>query len=602
MTQPSPDPAAVAAPAGGLSRLKRLRLLVRFAAPYRWWVAAALVSLVLSTGASLTLVYTLKPLIDRGFSGDDAAAIDVYFLQLLLVAAVLAMATASRFYFVTVLGERVVADLRRAVHRRLLHLQPRFFDDNRPGELSSRLTSDTTVIQSVLGSSVSIALRNLLTFIGGLAMLIYTNAALMGSLAIAIPLVIVPVVVLGRQVRKLARKSQDRLADVGARATETYGAIRIVQAFRQERREADRFAQTVDAAFAIARQRIAMRAVLTVTVILLIFAAIDLILWQGAKQVVAGDMTGGEMAAFVAYAIMVATAAGAVIEVYGDLQRAAGASERLRELLDMTSGLALPAVPRTLPHKLSRAVRFEAVSFAYEDGRPALSGIDLDIAAGEMIALVGPSGAGKSTLFHLLQRFDDPSAGRILIDGTDIRHLSLEGLRSQMAMVPQDVLLFADTIRENVRYARPQADDAAVHRALEIAHAMEFVERLPEGLDTILGERGARLSGGQKARLAIARAVLADAPILLLDEATAALDAHSERQVQAALAELMEGRTSLIIAHRLATVRDADRIMLMRDGRLIDIAPHDTLMARSELYQDMVQLQALAERPLSEAG
>ena len=591
--------AVAAQPAGdasdGESRapLRRLALLIDYAKPYRGRVAIAIIALVLSTVASLTLVYTLQPLIDKGFAGGEAGAVDRYFLQLFVVAMVLALATAARFFAVTTLGERVVADLRKSVYSRIVGLEPSYFEANRPGEIVSRLTADTSVIQTVVGSSVSIALRNALTFFGGVIMLFVTNATLMASIFAAIPIVLVPIFILGKQVRRLSRSSQDRIADLGTLAGETLGAIQVVQAFTQQHRERSRFAQSVESAYEAARQRIQVRSLMTAAVIVLVFGAIDYLLWRGAQDVVEGDMTGGELAAFVAYAVLVAGAAGAIAEVYGDLQRAAGASGRLRELLKAESQIEAPADPEPLPEPVCGALAFDRVSFWYPS-RPdaaALSDLSLDIQPGETVALVGPSGAGKSTLFQLILRFFDPQQGTVRLDGHDLRRLDPDALRSAIAFVPQDTVIFADTVIENVRYGRPGASDDAVRQALTSARADDFVAELPQGLHTNLGERGVRLSGGQRQRLAIARAILRDSPVLLLDEATSALDSETESAVQAALDTLMAGRTTLVIAHRLATVRAVDRIVVMDQGRAIASGTHEDLLNRSAVYRRLADLQ-----------
>ncbi|MBB4210291.1 ATP-binding cassette subfamily B protein [Rhodothalassium salexigens DSM 2132] len=574
-------------------RLRRLTLLLDYARPYRGRVVLAVVALVMSTIASLTLVYTLQPLIDKGFAGGQAGAVDRYFLQLFIVAMVLALATAVRFFAVTTLGERVVADLRKAVYNRVVGLHPSYFEANRPGEIVSRLTADTSVIQTVVGSSVSIALRNILTFFGGVIMLFVTNAQLMATIAIAIPLVLVPIFVLGRRVRRLSRSSQDRIADLGTLAGETLGAINVVQAFTQEDRERGRFSHSVEGAYEAARQRIWVRSLLTAVVIVLVFGAIDFVLWQGAKDVVGGTMTGGQLAAFVAYAVLVAGAAGAIAEVYGDLQRAAGASGRLRELLKAEAAITAPDDPQALPAPVSGRVSFEDVTFRYPS-RPdaaALDSLSIDIAPGETVAVVGPSGAGKSTLFQLILRFFDPQTGTVRLDGLDLRALDPADLRKAVAFVPQDTVIFADSVLENVRYGRPGASDAEVERALTSARADDFIRELPDGIHTNLGERGVRLSGGQRQRLAIARALLRDAPVLLLDEATSALDSETEKAVQAALDTLMAGRTTLIIAHRLATVRAADRIVVVDKGRVIALGSHEELLAASPVYRRLADLQ-----------
>ena len=576
-----------------VNQLNKLRLIARFAARYRWRIVAALTALVVATMASLGVVYSLQPIIDKGFATDDPSSIDRYFLQLFAIIAVLSVATALRFHFVTTLGERVVADLRKAVHAHVVGLQPVFFEDNRPSEIASRLTADTTLIQTVVGSSASIALRNALMFVGGLIMLLLINPALVGLTALAIPLVIVPIAVLGGRVRALSRSSQDRVADVGAMANEALSAIQVVQAFTQERSEAARFSTAVERAFDTARRRVRVRSWMTAIVILLVFGAVDLVLWQGAKSVIAGTMTGGQMAAFVGYSVMVAAAAGAIVEVYGDLMRAAGAAGRLSELLATEPGISPPADPVALPDPPIGRVSFKDVVFHYPS-RPkvaALDGFSLDIAPGETVALVGPSGAGKSTVLQLVLRFFDPERGRIMIDGVDLTRVDPAALRARLAVVPQETVIFSGTIQDNIRYGRPDASDAEVAAAAAAAAADEFIDALPDGLATDLGDRGVRLSGGQRQRIAIARAVLRDAPILLLDEATSALDAESELLVQQALDRLMAGRTTVVIAHRLATVLKADRIVVMDGGGVVSIGQHEELLAREGLYARLASLQ-----------
>ncbi|WP_281300676.1 MULTISPECIES: ABC transporter transmembrane domain-containing protein [unclassified Iodidimonas] len=577
----------------GLAGLARLKLVAGYVLRYKKLAAMALLSLSIAAAANLAVIGALQPVIDKGFNADDPAAIDRSFAILFGIVVILALAASARAYFVTLLGERVVADLRRAAHARVVSLHPSFFEENRPSEIVSRLTADAGVIQQVVSTSVSIALRNSALFIGGLSMMVIYNPGLMAIITVAIPLIIAPILYLGRKVRALSRSSQDRIADVATMATESLGAIQVVQAFTREGAEKNRFRDAVERAYETAQRRIMARSVLAGVVIFLISAAITFILWQGAHEVVAGHMTGGEMAAFVGYAIMAAAAAGAVVEVYSDLQRAAGAAGRLGELLEARSAIIVPDNPIALPHPLKGRLAFENVSFFYPS-KPAIAAlqeISFVVEPGQTVALVGPSGAGKSTILQLLMRFFDPQSGRVLLDDVDISQTDPVELRQHLAIVPQDTVIFADTVRENIRYGRIDADDAAVEAAAMAAMADGFIKDLPGGYESWLGERGVRLSGGQRQRLAIARAILRDAPILLLDEATSALDAEAERTVQGALEYLMQGRTSLVIAHRLSTVLKADRILVMDEGRLIASGTHAELLASNPLYARLAKLQ-----------
>ncbi len=574
-------------------RLGDLRLVWDRVLAYPQALAIALAALATTSAATIGIPYGFKRVIDRGFAPGSGDTVASSFHYLLMIVAVLAVATAIRFYFVSWLGERVVADIRTRVQAHLLGLTPRFFEENRPSEIASRLTSDTALIESVVGSTVSIALRNTFTGIGGMIYLFALSPKLAGMLLLGIPLIILPVTILGRRIRNLSRTSQDRVADVGSLITETLGAMKIVQAFGQEPREAQRFTSAVDATFAAAKKRIALRAFMTAIMIFLIFGSITLVLWEGATDVAAGRISGGAIAAFVLTGGIVAGAFGALTEVYGDLLRGAGAASRLAELLDEQPEITRPAAPIPLPVPVSGALTFEDVRFHYPT-RPdvaALDGFSLAVRTGETVAVVGPSGAGKSTLFQLAERFYDPAAGRVLLDGVDLREADPAAVRAQIAMVPQDTVIFGASARDNLRYGHWEASDDELWAAAEAANAADFLRALPEGLDTNLGEGGARLSGGQRQRVTIARALLRDAPILLLDEATSALDAESERLVQQALERLMEHRTTLVIAHRLATVRAAGRIVVMDQGRIVEEGTHGSLIGHGGLYARLASLQ-----------
>jgi ATP-binding cassette subfamily B protein len=573
-------------------RIGNLLLIWRFAARYPGHIAAAALALLIAAAATLAIPSGFRLVIDKGFaaSGGD---IGRYFRYLMLIVVVLSLATASRFYFVSWLGERVVADLRAAVHRNLLTLAPRFFEENRPSEIASRMTADTSVIEQVVGTTVSVALRNIVMGVGGIAYLFTLAPKLTGLLLLGIPFIIIPIVVLGRRVRKYSRTSQDRIADIGAMIAETLGAMKIVQAFGQEERETGRFGSAVDSAFQTSRKRIRLRAIMTAIVISLVFGSITLIMWQGALDVAAGKLSGGTIAAFVVTGGLVAGAFGALTEVYGDLLRGAGAAGRLAELLVETPEIRAPANPIPLPQPARGRLAFENVTFRYPT-RPEVKALDdfsLALQPGEMVAVVGPSGAGKSTLLQLAQRFYDPDQGTVRMDGVALRDADPAAVRARIAMVPQDTVIFAASARDNLRYGRWEASDDELWAAAEAANAAEYLHALPAGLDTFLGENGARLSGGQRQRLAIARALLRDAPLLLLDEATSALDAESERLVQRALERLMAGRTSIVIAHRLATVRAADRIIVMDQGRIVEEGRHDALAAQGGLYARLARLQ-----------
>ena len=573
--------------------LRSLRMVWGFASRYPGHIAVAAVALLFAAGATSGVPYAFKLIIDKGFATGASNDLGRWFQYLILLVVVMAIATAVRFYFVSWLGERTVADIRLAVHRNLLRLSPGFFEENRPAEITSRITVDTTIIEQVVGTTVSVALRNIVMGTACLIILLALSPKLAGMMLLGVPLVIGPIVVLGRRVRSVSTRSQDRIADVGTVTSEVLGAMKIVQAFNQQGRETSRFADAVERVFATAKKRIMLRAVMTALVIFLLFSAIIWVIWQGALDVATGRMSGGTIAAFVLYGGLLAGAFGALSEVYGDLLRAAGAAERLAELLHAEPEIRAPAQPATMPEPARGELTFENVTFHYPTRRDtsALEGFNLAVRARERLAVVGPSGAGKTTIFQLAERFYDPDSGRILLDGIDLRDADPADVRQRIAMVPQDTVIFAASARDNLRYGNWNATEDQLWQAARDANAEQFLRALPEGLETYMGEGGARLSGGQRQRIAIARALLRDAPLLLLDEATSALDAESERLVQDALDRLMEHRTTIVIAHRLATVRAADRIVVMDGGRIVEEGTHAGLSGHGGLYARLARLQ-----------
>ena len=587
-----PDPALPAPPDPRRRKLGSLRMIWRHASRYPLQLLIAAVALGVAALATLAIPWQFKEMIDSGFvagGGDVTPHFRLFYVIVLL----LALATALRFYFVSWVGERTVADIRQAVQRNLMRLAPGFFEENRPSEIASRMTSDTAIIEQVVGTTVSVALRNLVMGIGGIFYLFSLSPKLTAGILIGIPVIIMPIVLLGRRLQNISRTSQDRVADIGATTAEQLGAMKIVQAFGQEAREADRFSAAVETNFATAKRRIRLRAMITATVIGLLFGSITTLLWYGAEGVAAGTITGGTIAAFVLTGGLVAGAFGALTEAYGDLLRAAGAAERLSELLEAEPTIAPPAKPSPFPVPPIGTLEFRNVEFHYptRPDAPALHDFSLTIAPQETVAIVGPSGAGKSTLFQLAERFYDPQGGTVLLDGVPLVDADPADIRARIAMVPQDTVIFAASARDNLRYGNWAATDDELWAAARAANAEDFLRKLPQGLDTFMGEGGARLSGGQRQRVAIARALLRRAPLLLLDEATSALDAESEKLVQDALDQLMHERTTIVIAHRLATVRAADRIIVMDEGRIVEQGRHDALVAADGLYARLARLQ-----------
>ncbi len=573
--------------------LRPLRQLLPFLLPYKWYVLGAMLALLCSSAATLVVPYYVRGMIDHGFNADDADRVGSYFFALISVAGLLAVATGVRYYFVTWLGERVIADVRRAVFDHVLLLTPAFYEQTRTGEVLSRLTADTTLIQTVIGSSASVALRNLVMLIGALIMLFFTSLKLTMLVLAGVPLVMIPLILFGRWIRTLSRKSQDTVADTSARASETLNAVQTVQAFTHETVDRAAFAKDVEISFDVAVLRTKARAAMTAVVIFAVFAMGVGVLWAGARDVLAGTMTGGALSQFILYAVFVANGFGSLSETYGELQRAAGASERLAELLAATPDVHVPEKPRSFPAPAHGKVVFEDVVFHYPS-RPdtaALDGFSLALDAGEAVALVGPSGAGKSTVFQLLLRFYAPQSGHILFDGVDIAAADPAALRRNIALVAQDPVIFSGSIADNIRYGHPDADDGAVRKAAQAAAAEEFIVGLPDGYNTRVGERGVTLSGGQRQRLAIARALLRDAPLLLLDEATSALDSENERLVQIGLQNLMAGRTTFVIAHRLSTIQKLKRIVVMDQGRIVAEGSHAELIRGGGLYARLADLQ-----------
>jgi len=573
-------------------RVGALGALMPFIAPYRLIAFFAGIALILTAGISLALPIAVRRVVDN-FNAEDVAIVDRYFAAAIGIAALLAAGTALRYALVTRLGERVVADIRMAVFDRTIGMSPAFFEKIMTGEVLSRITTDTTLILSVIGSSISVALRNVLIFLGGLTLMLFTSAKLTGLVLLLVPAVVLPIVTMGRKLRKLSKENQDWIAESSGKASEALLSVQAVQAFTQERLSSAEFARVTEVSYDSARRRITTRALMTMIVIFTVFAGVVGVLWIGAHDVRSGDMSSGALIQFVIYSVMVAGSVAALSEIWGELQRAAGATERLVELLEVRDSVSDPDQPKALPKPVRGEIAFENVSFRYPS-RPdvsTLEGINLTVKAGETVALVGPSGAGKSTFIQLLLRFYDVNGGKISLDGVELDETNRESLRKELALVPQDPVIFAASAMENIRFGRPEATDDEVQAAAKAAAAHEFIVKLPEGYNTFVGERGVMLSGGQKQRIAIARAILRDAPVLLLDEATSALDAESERAVQNAVDVLAEGRTTIIVAHRLATVKKADRIIVMDQGQIVAQGSHDELVSQDGLYARLARLQ-----------
>ncbi len=586
-------PSAQSRPKAALGALKPL---IPYGLAYKGRIAGALAALTMASAATLVVPVAVRRVVDFGFTDAGRTYINAYFILLLVVVAVLAVSSALRYYLVITLGERVVADLRSAVFRHLTSLDPAFFDQTRSGEIVSRLTADTTQVKAAFGVSISIALRNLFLFLGAVTLMIITSPKLSALVLLAIPVIVLPLVLSGRAVRRRSRAAQDRLAEASAYAAEAVGAVRTMQAFGMEKLTASRFSSAAEEAFGAARLSTTMRAFLTGAGIFMVSASVVGVLWYGAQDVLAGAMTGGRLSQFVLYAVFAASSLGQLSEVYGELAQAAGAAERLGEILEAKPAIEAPRNPKPLPEPSPGTVAFQDVHFAYPTRaeQRAVHGLSFSVASGERVAIVGPSGAGKSTILQLLLRFYDPQSGTIRVDGVPVTEADPAALRARMALVPQEPTIFAASVLDNIRYGRPEAGEDEVRRAAELASADGFIQALPQGYGTLIGERGVTLSGGQRQRLAIARAILKDAPILLLDEATSALDAESERKVQEALDRLMEGRTTLVIAHRLATVRSADRILVMDKGLIVEEGTHETLLAEGGLYARLARLQFTA--------